>query len=150
LSTRVPSECILADLEGRIYYFAYGSNLSPTQISERCHEAKPKFLATLLNYKLIFAGWSRKWHGGVASIKPFRGGRVIGAVYEISEKDLRSLDKHEGYPAVYDRRNVVVITKDGAPVEAVTYIKREQSEETQPSEEYLEVLRQGYKDWETV
>jgi len=60
---------------------------------------------------------------------------------------LRSLDKHEGYPTVYDRRNVVVITKGGAPVEAVTYIKREQSEETRPSQEYLEVLRQGYKDW---
>ncbi len=119
-------------------------------MSECCHDAKPKFVATLLNYKLIFAGWSRKWHGGVASIKPFRDGRVIGAVYEISEKDLRVLDKHEGYPTVYDRRNVVVITKDGVPVEAVTYIKREQSEETQPSQQYLEVLRQGYKDWGTI
>jgi len=115
-----------------------------------CHDAKPKFVATLLHYKLIFAGWSRKWHGGVASIKPFRDGRVIGAVYEISEKDLRLLDKHEGHPTVYDRRNVVVITKDGVPVEAVTYIKREQSEETQPSQQYLEVLRQGYKDWGTI
>ena len=75
---------------------------------------------------------------------------MIGAVYEISEKDLRSIDKHEGYPTVYGRRNVVVIMKDGAPVEAVTYIRREQSEETQPSQEYLEVLRQGYKDWGTI
>jgi hypothetical protein len=60
---------------------------------------------------------------------------------------LRSLDKHEGYPTVYDRRDVVVITKDGVPIEAVTYVKREQSEETQPSQEYLDILRQGYKDW---
>jgi len=130
-----------------MYYFAYGFNLGRKQMLERCHDAKPKFVATLLNYKLIFAGWSRKWHGGVASIKPFRDEKVIGAVYEISEKDLRSLDKHEGCPTVYGRRNVVVIMKDGTPVEAVTYIKREQSEETQPSPEYLEVLRQGYKDW---
>ena len=130
-----------------MYYFAYGSNLGRKQMSERCHDAKPRFVATLLNYKLIFAGWSRKWRGGVASIKPFRDGKVIGGVYEVSERDLRSLDKHEGYPTVYDRRNVVVITKDGEPVEAVTYIKREQSEETQPSPEYLEFLRQGYKDW---
>jgi len=32
-------------------------------------------------------------------------------------------------------------------VEAITYIKREQSEKTQPSQEYLAVIRQGYKDW---
>jgi gamma-glutamylcyclotransferase len=133
-----------------MYYFAYGSNLGRKQMSERCHDAKPKFVATLPNYKLIFAGWSRKWRGGVASIKPFRDGKVIGGVYEISERDLRSLDKYEGYPAVYDRRNVVVMTKDGEPVEAVTYIKREQSEETQPSPEYLEVLRQGYRDWGVI
>jgi gamma-glutamylcyclotransferase len=133
-----------------MYYFAYGSNLGRKQMSERCYDAEPKFVATLPNYKLIFAGWSRKWRGGVASIKPFRDGKVIGGVYEISERDLRSLDKHEGYPAVYDRRNVVVMTKDGEPVEAVTHIKREQSEETQPSPEYLEVLRQGYKEWGVI
>ena len=133
-----------------MYYSAYGSNLGRKQMSERCLDAKPKFVATLLNYKLIFAGWSRKWRGGIASIKPSRDGKVIGGVYEVSERDLRSLDKHEGYPAVYDRRNVVVITKDGEPVEAVTHIKREQSEETQPSPEYLEFLRQGYKDWGVI
>jgi len=130
-----------------MYYFAYASNLNRKQMSERAPDSKPRFTATLPNYKLIFTGWSRKWHGGVASIKRFGGGKVIGAVYDISGRDLRSLDKHEGYPAVYDRVNVVVITEDGDPVEAVTYIKRDLSEETQPSEEYLAVIRQGYKDW---
>ena len=130
-----------------MYYFAYASNLNRKQMSERAPDSKPKFTASLFNYNLVFAGWSRKWHGGVASIKRFGGGKVIGAVYDISERDLRSLDKHEGYPAVYDRLNVVVITEDGDPVEAVTYIKRDLSEETQPSQEYLVVIRQGYKDW---
>ena len=130
-----------------MYYFAYASNLSQKRMSECCPDSKPAFTATLTNYKLIFTGWSRKWRGGVATIRPFRGGRVIGAVYEISERDLGFLDKHEGYPSIYDRLNVVVISKDGEPVEAATYIKREQAEETQPSEQYLEVIRQGYKDW---
>ena len=71
----------------------------------------------------------------------------MGGVYEISERDLKKLDDYEGYPAVYDRVNVLVIPEDADPVEAVTYIKREQSEETQPSPEYLATLRQGYKDW---
>lgn len=76
-----------------------------------------------------------------------QGQKVFGAVYEISEKDLRSLDKHEGCPAVYDRVTRTVFPEDGDPVEAVTYIMREQSEETKPSSRYLEVIQQGYRDW---
>ena len=128
-------------------YFAYACNLSRQQMSERCPDSQLKFRAILPNYKLIFAGWSRKWRGGTASIKPFQGEKVVGAVYEISERDLRLLDRHEGYPTVHNRLNVLVITEDGKAIKAVTYIKREQSEETQPSREYLAVIQQGYRDW---
>ena len=130
-----------------MYYFAYGSNLNLKQMSERCPDSRPKFTATLPNYKLIFAGWSRKWKGGVASIKPLRGEKVIGAIYELSDRDLRLLDRHEGYPAVYNRFNVTIWTETGEPVEAMTYVKVDQSEETQSSEEYLAIMQQGYRDW---
>jgi gamma-glutamylcyclotransferase len=130
-----------------VYYFAYASNLSHKQMMERCPGSKPKFKARLPNYKLVFTGWSRKWRGGVATIRRFGGEQVMGGVYEITERDLKKLDDYEGYPAIYGRVNVLVIPEDGDPVEAVTYIKREQSEETQPSAEYLVTLRQGYKDW---
>jgi gamma-glutamylcyclotransferase (GGCT)/AIG2-like uncharacterized protein YtfP len=133
-----------------MYYFAYASNLSRKQMSERCPDAKPKFIATLPNFKLIFTGWSRQWHGGVASIKPLRGDKVIGGVYEISERDLRLLDKHEGYPSIYNRREVVVFPEEGEAVKAVTYIKVEQSEETKPSLEYVATIQQGYRDWGIV
>ena len=133
-----------------MYYFAYASNLSRKQMSERCPDAQPKFVATLSNYKLIFAGWSRKWHGGVASIKPFRGERVTGAIYELSERGLRQLDKYEGYPDIYTRVNVIVTDGFGSRMEAVTYIKVEQSEDTQPSKEYLAIIQQGYRDWGIV
>jgi gamma-glutamylcyclotransferase (GGCT)/AIG2-like uncharacterized protein YtfP len=74
----------------------------------------------------------------------------MGGVYEISDKCLRALDEQEGYPTAYDRINVSVSTKDSSLVKAVTYIKREQSQETQPSKEYLAVISQGYKDWQLV
>jgi len=130
-----------------VYYFAYSSNLNKKQMKERCPDSKPMFAASLSNYKLVFVGWVRQWRGGVASIKPFRGEKVLGAVYEISERDLRQLDKYEGYPDVYTRVNVTVADEFGKPVEAVTYIKIKQLEETQPSEEYLTAIQQGYKDW---
>jgi gamma-glutamylcyclotransferase (GGCT)/AIG2-like uncharacterized protein YtfP len=129
-------------------YFAYGSNLSKKQMSARCPDSKPKISVILPNYKLIFAGYSRNWNGGTASIKPFKGQRVNGAIYEISEKDLIKLDKFENYPLLYDRIKVTTWTDTGDPVEAITYIKKEQSPETKPSREYLSLIMQGYRDWQ--
>ena len=133
-----------------MYYFAYASNLNRKQMRERCPESKPMFVATLPNYKLVFAGWSRQWRGGKASIKLFRGERVSGAVYEVSERDLSRLDRYEGCPGNYNRLKVTVFDEDGRSVEAVTYIKSGQLEETPPSKEYLAVIQQGYRDWEIV
>lgn len=83
----------------------------------------------------------------MASIRRCRDEKVLGAVYELSARGLYLLDKHEGYPVACDRLNVLVITGDGEKLEAVTYAKREPLEETKPSKEYLEVIKQGYKDW---
>ncbi len=133
-----------------MYYFAYASNLNRKQMQERCPGSKPMFVATLPNYKLVFAGWSRQWRGGKASIKLFRCERVSGAVYEVSERDLSRLDRYEGCPGNYSRLKVTVFDEDGRSVEAVTYIKSGQLEETPPSKEYLAVIQQGYRDWEIV
>jgi gamma-glutamylcyclotransferase len=132
-----------------MYYFAYASNLNRKQMAERAPDSKPKFIATLPNFKLTFTSRLGQ-QGGVASIAPHRGEKVIGAVYEISERDLKSLDKHEGYPTIYNRLNVVVWTETGEPVKAITYIKIEQSQEAKPLPEYLSVIQQGYRDWEIV
>ena len=76
-----------------------------------------------------------------------RGDKVLGALYEVSERDLRRLDSYEGCPGNYNRMNVTVFDEDGNPVGAVTYIKAGRIEETQPSKEYLAVIQQGYRDW---
>jgi gamma-glutamylcyclotransferase len=131
-----------------MYYFAYGSNLNRKQMVERCPDSKTKFSAVLPNYKLIFTGWSRHWKGGTASIKPFRGDKVMGAVYEIAESDFKKLDRFEDYPTTYNHLNIIVWTDDNIQIEAVTYIKREQSMETKPSQEYLSSIQQGYRDWD--
>jgi len=130
-----------------MYYFAYGSNLNQRQMLERCPDSKPVFTATLPNYKLVFVGWSRQWRGGVVSIRPFRGEKVLGAIYEVSDKDLKRLDNYQGYPNNYTRLNVTVFEEGGEPIKAITYIKSGQSDEAQPSKEYLALIQQGYRDW---
>ena len=131
-----------------MYYFAYASNLNRKQMRERCPTSQPKFTATLHHYQLVFIGWSRKWRGGTASIRPIRGGKVLGAIYEVSEECLRQLDKYEG--SDYRRLNVIVNNEDNEPVEAVTYIRSSQAEQAKPSPEYLALIQQGYKDWRLV
>lgn len=130
-----------------MYYFAYASNLNQKQMRERCPESKPLFTATLPNYKLVFLGWSRQWHGGTASIRITRGEKVLGAVYDVSEQCLRNLDKFE---TGYNRLKVTVFSEDNQPVEVVTYIRAGQVEEAKPSTEYLAVIQQGYRDWHIV
>ena len=129
-------------------YFAYASNLSRAQMRQRCPDAKPKFSAVLPNYKLVFTGWSREWHGGKATIQTFKGAKVKGAVYEISEADLRKLDRFEDYPGTYAHLNVMVFNEDDVAVKAITYVKTRQEEETKPSPEYIITIKQGMKDWE--
>ena len=129
-------------------YFAYASNLSREQMRQRCPNAKPKFSAVLPNYKLIFTGWAREWHGGKAYIIPFKGAKVAGAVYEVSEQELRILDRFENYPGTYTHLNVMVFNEDDVAVKAVTYVKARQEEEAKPSPEYVAIIKKGYKDWE--
>jgi gamma-glutamylcyclotransferase (GGCT)/AIG2-like uncharacterized protein YtfP len=117
-------------------------------MQKRCPNSQPRFIATLHNYRLAFVGWSRKWRGGIATIKSFRGGKVKGGIYEVSEADLRQLDKFEGIN--YQRLKVIVNNEDREPVEAVTYIYTPQIEETKPSPEYVTIMRQGYMDWRLI
>jgi gamma-glutamylcyclotransferase (GGCT)/AIG2-like uncharacterized protein YtfP len=132
-----------------MYYFAYASNLNRKQMAERAPDSKPKFIATLPNFKLTFTARPGR-QGGVASITPHKGEKVLGAVYEISERDLKRLDSYEGYPTVYDRRKVTVWTETNEPVEAITYVKIEQSQAAKPSVEYLALIQQGYRDWQII
>ena len=127
-----------------MYYFAYGSNLNQKQMKERCPDSKPLFTAVLPNYKLVFVGWSRQWRGGVASIKSFRGERVRGAIYEVTEACLQRLDRYE---SGYNRLKVTVVGEDDEPIEAITYVKTGRLEDATPSKEYLAIIQQGLRDW---
>jgi gamma-glutamylcyclotransferase len=126
------------------FYFAYASNLSKQQMRERCPSAIPKFSAVLPNYKRIFTGWSRAWHGAMANLQPYRGSKVQGALYEVTEAAMRQLEKHD---VGYTRLNVTVFDEDNQSHPAVTLVKLGLVEEALPSKEYAAVIKQGMRDW---
>ena len=47
-----------------MYFFAYDEFLNRKVMATHCPGAKPHTSAALPNYRLIFSGWQRRWHGG--------------------------------------------------------------------------------------
>lgn len=131
-----------------MYYFAYAADMDKRSMETQCPGCKPRFTATLPNYKLNFSGWSKQWNGGMASIKSFHGERVPGAVYEVTDAHIRKLDNLYGYPGLYDRIKVTVWDDTGKATEAFTYIKKQQGDVTKPSRELMARIQQGYRDWD--
>jgi gamma-glutamylcyclotransferase len=128
-------------------FFAYGAALSRKYMAERCPECKPKVSATLSGFQLIFTGWSRVSHGGTAALKPMRGARVKGGVYDVPDTALKKLDISEGFPGQNLKQNVLVNTETGDTLSCFTYVPAHPAEESKPAPEYLALLQQGYRDW---
>ncbi|MEK7331485.1 MAG: gamma-glutamylcyclotransferase family protein [Candidatus Eisenbacteria bacterium] len=135
-------------------YFAYGSNLDPDQMRTRCPESRVVGLAALPDHRLTFPLHSEGWGGGAAGASHAHGSTVWGVLYELSESDLASLDRYEGWKGPGDHHNLydrdlvtVVLTRadDGSVprrVRATTYFARTLNP-TPPSRRYLDTILKG-------
>lgn len=125
-------------------YFAYGSNLDPTQMRRRCPGARAVGPAVLDGYRIGFAGQSQLWDGGgVATLLRDPGEWVEGILYELPKIDLEILDRYEGHPVAYRRRLLLVEDEHGARRKAQVYLK-DAGLEAPPSKDYLGVIRRAY------
>lgn len=124
------------------YYIAYGSNLSVEQMADRCPDARVVGNAILYGWQLLF--------NGCATIEPNPERNTPVLVWEISERDERSLDRYEGFPSFYYKKNLEVETfplEGGEPetLTAMVYIMTEGHRLGAPSDYYYKVLEDGYK-----
>lgn len=127
-------------------YFAYGSNMNSAQMAQRCPDAHIVGWGFLPKHALVFAGHSQRWGAATADIRPKLGTRVLGILYSISKSDLAALDRAEGYPYVYDRKNVVVHAEGGlGNVKALTYFMSERRPLGAPASAYVEPIRAVYR-----
>lgn len=79
-------------------YFAYGSNLSRSELARAAPSARPVAKALLPNYRLTFDKHSMSRGGDAANIVKAPGAAVWGFVYEVDDEDLISLrSKESGY-----------------------------------------------------
>ncbi len=132
-------------------YFAYGSNLNPGQMAERCPAYRSIGVAHLPNHRLVFPRFSRARRCATAGLEPAPGEVVWGALYELPADDLAIMHHHEGYdpdgpPAAnrHDFREVTVIRQGGAePVKAMTYVAAPDGTTELPSRAYLDTIIDG-------
>ena len=122
-------------------YIAYGSNMNLEQMQRRCPTAKVVTSIYLEGYRLRFMG--RDFHA-VATIEPSADDLVPVTIWEIHPEDERSLDIYEGYPHLY-RKETLQLKFGKKTLPAMAYIINEEKMlYGQPSENYFNVIREGY------
>ena len=117
-------------------YFAYGSNLNHFQMKRRCKDSKFIKKINLKGYVLNFRSKYR-----AADIEKKNNSIVPGGLYEISKSDEKKLDVYEDYPILYKKMYFKYYNN---PV--MTYIMPKKTTFRYPTERYLNVVKQGYKD----
>ncbi|MCY4133176.1 MAG: gamma-glutamylcyclotransferase [Nitrospira sp.] len=94
--------------------FIYADNLNPNQLKKRAPEHKFLFKAYLPDHTIHFPRFSSQWRCGLASITPSPGERVWGAVFELTDEDLKILDAFDGEvpEGAFRHLEVTVMTED--------------------------------------
>lgn len=131
------------------YYLAYGSNLNIGQMRWRCPKARVLGIAEIANYRLLFKGSKT---GSYLTIEPFESGKVPVAVWEVSSADEERLDRYEGYPTFYYKKEMPITytgirTRRKRNVMAFVYIMDESRPLGIPTRSYVETCRIGYHDF---
>jgi len=115
------------------FYFAYGANLSLDSMSYRCPDARPVRSFYLRGWQLDFATH--------ATICPYPGRTVAGALWKLTPECEASLDSFEGYPSYYSKR---ILEQDG--MEFMVYVMNNPKFGSTYAS-YVDQLEQGYEDW---
>lgn len=123
-------------------YFAYGSNMSTKQLTQRGIKPKRSFIAELRAHTLEFNKLSNDGSTKV-NIERNASSKVLGVVFEISASDLAELDRYEGAPEHYKRQTIRVRSEDNEVHNATTYVAVRKAQDLKPKAEYVRKIIEG-------
>src|SRR5579875_2134071 len=86
-------------------YAAYGSNMDPEQMLERCPHSPAAGTGWLNGWRLTFGGEELGWDGALAMVVPDAASQVFVALYEMSAgpRQARLLGRRRGGPVQQDQ-----------------------------------------------
>lgn len=124
-------------------YIAYGSNLNIEQMKYRCPSAKVYGNGTLEGWTVTF----RSMRGpAYATIEPCPGEQVPVVIWDVDKGAEQALDIYEGFPHIYEKKNIDVLMDDGNELNAMVYIMNSRATPGIPSINYINTIYHGYKD----
>lgn len=128
------------------YYLAYGSNLNVEQMQYRCPDAVAVDTAAINGHRLAFKGSQT---GSYLTIDKCKGHKVPVAVWVVSDKDEKALDRYEGFPTFYYKKDFMVrFDSDGRRHKCFAYVMRDDALFGIPTSFYYKTCLQGYRRFE--
>lgn len=95
-------------------YAAFGSNLDPAQMHQRCPHSPFVSTGWIDGWRLTFGGEELGWEGALATVAEAPGEHVFVGLYDLTEPDAGVLDAWEGADSgLYRKIKVRVKTLDG-------------------------------------
>ncbi len=123
-------------------YAAYGSNMDPAQMLQRCPASPLHGAGWLPGWRLTFGGEDMGWEGSLATLVEDPEGQVFVVLYDVSPADEKTLDSWEGADlGLYTKIRLRVRTLDGDEL-AWLYVLQAY-EGGLPSARYLGVLAEA-------
>ena len=122
-------------------YFAYGSNLNHYQMKNiRCVGSKYLKTIFLKDYKLSFCHPNKLNKYGYANIVKKKGSKVPGAIWEITKRHEKILDRYEEFPNSYQKKYFYLSGKK------IMFYIMNKCFIKKPPKSYINTIKEGYKN----
>ena len=142
--------CLNTPDDEAVYCIAYGSNLNEERMKSRCPDAEVYGTSVIHGYRLLF---KHSQTGAYATIEQDANCSVPVLIYRMTPEDENRLDRFEGYPKYYYKREFFLpvwnLKRNRRKYRRVcmAYIMWENRLLGEPSMDYYRLLDDGYKRW---
>ncbi len=133
-----------------VFCIAYGSNLNEARMRQRCPGAEAFGTSVIIGYRMLF---KQSMTGAYATIEQDANNCVPVLIYRMTVADEARLDRFEGYPKYYYKREffLPVWNLKGRRLKkrrtCIAYIMHEHRLLGEPSMDYFRLLDDGYDRW---
>ena len=122
-------------------YFAYGSNLNHHQMKNiRCVGSEYLKSIFLKDYKLLFCHPNKLNKYGYANVVKKKGSKVPGAIWKITRKHEKILDRYEEFPNSYQKKYFYLSGKK------IMFYIMNKCFIKKPPKSYINTIKEGYKN----
>ncbi len=126
--------------EKNITLFAYGTNISKSEMASHSENAMFIGYGELLNFELKFRGFQDH---AIATLEKKRGAVLPVAIYDITPTDRFTMDNFEKFPYAYQRIKAKA-RLNGKIIKGQVYVLKIKLQKEIPNSEYLKALRMAY------